>query len=119
MKILTQFIQFINKPFLNEEIWLGFSKHYIAIATFFTLFLYLFQPNDLSDKEGDIFWICLGFGIATALSYFLFEFLFKQIVKLKKEPIHWTYGKWLLYSFGVLFFMSLGKYSLLNYPKEA
>ena len=52
----------------------------------------------------------MGFGVAMAISFWLFEFVFRQIQKLFKKQIRWTFGKWLIYSFGVLFSMALGNF---------
>lgn len=84
----------------------------MAISVGMTLFLYIFQPSGISTAEPK-FLICLGFGIAGALGYFLFEFGFSQLVK--RVPIKWTYGKWLIYSIGVLFFIALVNFLYARY----
>jgi len=114
MSFITDTISFFNKPFPHHEVWFGFSRHVVSIALVTGFFLYIFQPNDISDYEGNMFFVCMGFGVAMALSFWLFEFGFRQIQKLFDKPIHWTFGKWLLYSFCVLFVMSLGNFLFIR-----
>lgn len=78
-----------------------------------TAFLYIFQPSGISHAAGNKFLICLGFGISGALGYFIYEFAFSQL--LKSIAINWTYGKWLWYSLGVLFFISLANFLYARY----
>lgn len=110
MNIFQNIIHFLNKPFPQKEDWIGASRNIISISIITTLFLYVFQPSGISDLEDNKFWICLGFGIVGTLSYYFYEFIFIQIIKFKKTPIHWTFGKWILYSIGFLFFISLGNF---------
>ena len=114
MNLLTKLIKFWQKPFPKTETWFGLSRNFITISVVMTIFLYVFQPSGISETSNK-FWLCLGFGVAGALAYFIYEVLFKQLTKLRKAPIHWTFGKWLLYSLGVLFFVSLGNFLYVRY----
>ena len=107
MNFFTQFIRFLQKPFPKDVTWFGLSKNVITISVVMTLFLYLFQPSGISEAEANKFLLCLGFGVSGALAYFVYELIFNQLFKLTKAPTEWTFGKWLLYSIGVLFTISL------------
>jgi len=107
LKIFKEIYHFLKLPFSKEESWFGLSKNFVSISIGTTLFLYIFQPSGLSTANPK-FLICLGFGIAGALGYFLYELGFSQLVK--RVPIKWTYGKWLTYSIGVLFFIALANF---------
>lgn len=114
MIFLTKFIAFWQKPFSKTETWFGLSKNFISISVFTTFFLYIFQPNGLSNAEPK-FLICLGFGISGALGYFLYELTFSLFIKIIRSPIEWTYGKWWLYCIGALFFISLTGFLYVRY----
>ena len=114
MNFFEHLITFWQKPFPKPKSWVGLSKHIITISVVMTLFLYIFQPSGISDVSDKLL-LCLGFGITGALSYLIYEVVFKQLTKLKKERIDWTFGKWLLYSIGVLFFISLGNFLFVRY----
>ena len=80
-----------------------------------TLFLYIFQPSGISEVGPNKFLVCLGFGVSGALAYFIYELIFNQFFKLTKTPTEWTFGKWLLYSIGVLFTISLANFLYIRY----
>ncbi len=107
MKFLDNIIQFYNKPF-PEGRWFGLSKNVLIISISMTLFLFIFQPSGISDIQPlpTRFLVCLGFGVTGALAYYIFELLFGLFFK----NIKWTYGKWWLYSLGVLFTISLANF---------
>jgi len=110
MNFFDKIILFLKKPFPGEESWFGLSKNITIISVFMTLFLYIFQPSGISEAESDKFLICLGFGVTSALAYFIYELIFNQLFKLQKGRPNWTFGKWLLYSIGVLFCISLANF---------
>lgn len=114
MNFFKRLIVFWQKPFPKPKSWFGLSKHIITISVVMTLFLYIFQPSGIAGASDKLL-LCLGFGITGALAYLLYELVFKQLAKLKKTPIHWTFGKWLMYSIGVLFFISLANFLFVRY----
>ena len=114
MNLFASLVKFWQKPFPKSESWFGLSKNVITISVVMTLFLYIFQPSGLSQAPNK-FWLCLGFGVTGALAYFIYELVFWQLAKLRKTPIYWTFGKWLLYSIGVLFFISLANFIYVRY----
>lgn len=111
MNFLDNIIQFYNKPFPNRR-WFGLSKNVLIIIISSTLFLFIFQPSGISDIEpvSVRFLVCLGFGVSGALAYYLYELLFGLLFK----NIKWTYGKWWLYSLGVLFVISLANFLFIR-----
>ena len=111
---MTKLKAFWQKPFSKTETWFGLSKNFISISIFLTLFLYIFQPNGLSEAEPK-FLICLGFGLSGAFGYFLYELAFSLLIKTMDSPIEWTYGKWWLYCIGALFFISLTSFLYVRY----
>lgn len=115
MNFFTSFLEFLQKPFPKDVTWFGLSKNFIAISAVMTLFLFAFQPSGISEVGPNKFLVCLGFGISGALAYFIYEIAFDQLFKFQKAPIQWTFGKWLLYSLGVLFFISLANFLYIRY----
>ena len=111
MDILKKVIKFWNKPF-PEESWFGLSNNILIISVSMTMFLYIFQPSGISDIEplSKKFLVCFGFGVSGALAYYLFEVVFNQINKIQNRKPNWTFGKWWLYSLGVLFTVSLANF---------
>ncbi len=106
MQFFDSIFNFLRKPF-PEESWFGLSNNIVIISVSMTLFLYIFQPSGISNIESKKFLICLGFGVSGALAYYIYEVIFDQILKLQNGKPNWTYGKWILYSLGVLFSISL------------
>ena len=115
MKLIANSLKFLQKPFPKNVTWFGLSKNFLTISVVMTLFLYSFQPSGISEAEPNKFLICLGFGISGALAYFIYEVVFDQLFKLRKTPLQWTFGKWLLYSIGVLFIISLANFIYIRY----
>ncbi len=115
MNLFADFLKFLQRPFPKDVPWFGLSKNIITISVFMTLFLYAFQPSGISDLESNKFLICLGFGFAGTLGYFIFETIFYQITQFQNKTIDWTFGKWWAYSFAVLFMISLANFLYVRY----
>lgn len=114
MEILNNILAVLNKPFPEEESWLDTFKTSGLFSAFLFYFLYVFEPFGLSELGADKLWICLGFGIMTLLGLLFYEFLIRQVFKWKGGQVQWTYGKWILYNIGLLFFISIANFLFIR-----
>lgn len=114
MKYLNTIIRILKKPFPEQETNFGGLKSIAIISAFVAFFLYIFEPFGISLLESEKFLICLGFGSITFLSKIVYEFLVSQILKLKGELEHWTFGKWILYNLGLILTISLANFLFIR-----
>lgn len=110
MEIFNSIVQILKKPFPEEESWLDTLKTSTLFSVFLVYFLYVFEPFGISELESDKFLICFGFGLMTFIGLLLYEFLISQVFKLKGGRTSWTFGKWIGYNLGILFFLSLANF---------
>jgi len=110
MKLLKKIIEFLKKPFPQEESRLDTLKIIIGISVFVTLFLYIFQPFDMSQMESGQFLICLCFGAMTFIASVIYEFGIIQVLNLKKDHSKFTFGKWIIYVIGIMLCISLANF---------
>ena len=106
MRIIDRFLEFLKKPFPDEYFRSGYLKVILAFSLFVTFFLYIFQPFGIADIESNKFFICLGFGSMTFFGALIYEMTVGQLLKIIGFRNHWTFGKWILYNLGVMFFIS-------------
>lgn len=107
MEIINNIIQLLKKPFPEEESGLDTLKTSTLFSLFLIYFLYTFEPFGISELQTNKFLICLGFGLGTFVGLLFYEFLIRQVFRLKGGQVKWTFGKWILYNLGILFFLSL------------
>ncbi len=114
MEILNNISTLLNKPFPEEESWLDTFKTSALFSAFLFYFLYVFEPFGLSELGADKFRILLGFGLMTLIGLLFYEFLIRQVFKWKGGQVQWTYGKWIWYNTGLLFFLSLANFLFIR-----
>jgi len=110
MNILEQTIQFLKKPFPDEDDWYSYFKYLILVSLFVTFFLFVFQPFGISEIESDKFLICLGFGCMTFLGSLVYDLTIVPLQKLLGLRKNWTFGKWMINNLGIMFFISLANF---------
>lgn len=114
MEILNNIIAILNKPFPEEESWLDTLKTCGLFSIFIIYFLYVFEPFGMNELDSNKFPVCLGFGIMTLIGLLLYEFLIREVFKWKGGQVQWTYGKWILYNLGLLFFLSVANFLFIR-----
>ncbi len=107
---MSTLLQFLKKPFPQEESLFATLKLVAAISVFVVVFLYVFKPFGLHTIETGYFWLCLGFGVVTFAASMAYEFAAVRIFKIKGEGANFTFGRWLLYLIGVMLFISLANF---------
>lgn len=100
-------IAILKKPFPAEERKAIYFRNIVAISVFVTLFLYIFQPFNVSSIQSGVFWICLGFGAATFVASVFYDFCIKPIFRLIFKEKGLTFGEWILHMIGVILTISL------------
>lgn len=114
MEIHKNIIKLLNKPFPEEESWLDNFKTSTLFSAFLFYFLYVFEPFGLNELGADKFKVIFGFGMMTLIGLLFYEFLIRQVFKWKGGQVKWTYGKWILYNLGLLFFLSLANFLFIR-----
>ncbi len=110
MESSNSLIQFLQKPFPEEESKASYFKTLAVVSLFVTLFLYIFEPFGFSNIESNKFFICLGFGGITFVSSVLYDFLVNGLLKLKEEKRTFTFAKWLVSIIGLMMTISLANF---------
>jgi hypothetical protein len=97
--------KFINKPYHysnSRNLWLIRSG---LFGLFVFLFLYLFTPFGLHEREGDLFALALGFGLITTLSMGILNVAIPALFSRAFSEEKWTVGKeilWTMFNIGVI-----------------
>jgi hypothetical protein len=110
MEFVNSILTFLKKPYPEVE---SRSKYFITttlVSLFITFFLFIFQPFGLSSAGSEKFFICLGFGSMTFISFLIYDFTIKKIFKLKERPERYTFGKWMINAAGLMFTISLANF---------
>ncbi len=108
--MLNNIKSFLNKPFPSEDNPGQTLKSITLVSLFVTFFLFIFQPFGLASIESNRFLICLGFGAATFISYFLYELFSKFLSLFKKGESTYTFGKWIVNLTGLMLCISLANF---------
>ena len=108
--MITKIKQFLQKPFPQEESKLQLIKLITAISVFVVIFLYLFKPFGLHLIQTNLLLYCLGFGFASFVASMFYEFVIVPVLKIKSEGKSFTFGRWIIYFCGVIFFISLANF---------
>jgi len=110
MSLIQRIKTTLSKPFPYQENPFSLFRTIIAISLFVTFFLYIFKPFGLAQTQSNLFLICLGFGLATFVSYYVYEFIVENLFKLKSGSAVYTFGKWILQVSGLLICISLANF---------
>ena len=102
--------QFLSKPFPQEESFAETLKIITAISIFVVVFLYVFKPFGIHVWQPYQFLLCLAFGAVTFVSSLIYEYVIVRILKVKGEGANFTFGRWIVYFFGVMLFISLANF---------
>ncbi len=109
MKIWLSIVDILKKPFPLAENWLVYIWQVAWISLFVFLFLYIFQPFDISTIPNNKFLTCLGFGLANFIACIIYEFIIR-LLGFKRKPKTYTFGKWILLIIGLIFTISLANF---------
>ncbi len=110
MEVFSNTRQFLAKPFPQEESFLGSVRIIALICVFVVLFLYIFKPFGIHTMESKQLLICVGFGVVSFLASVLYELIIVFVLKIKGAAANFTFGKWIIYLVGVMFFISLANF---------
>ena len=110
MKLLENINIFLKKPFPEEESKLEVLKYNGWISFFVFIFLYTFEPFGINNIESNKLGICFGFGVCTFIAAVAYDLLITDVFKLKGSKKTWTFGKWMIYNFGVMFVISMANF---------
>ncbi len=114
MKLLKNIIDFLRKPFPHEEQFIILLRNAFVVGLFIFLFLYFFQPFDM-DELGDLLLVyCLGFGMITFVTSILFDLIFGYGLGIKKANNNFTFGKWIIYTMGMVLCISIANYIFIR-----
>lgn len=109
------FLKKLNEPFPDSDSPRQNLIHILSIGVFVTLFIYIFNSGGIHNSQGNVFLNCVPFGIITILCALFFDFFIEKILKIDRTRSSWTFKKWILSMFGLLFLISLGNYSYFIY----
>lgn len=111
---MKKILEFLQKPFPLEESKAQLFKIITAISIFVVLFLYLFKPFGLHTLEPKLLFYSVGFGLVSWIASLLYEFVVVPILKIKSEARAFTFGRWILYFFGAMLFISLANFIFIR-----
>ena len=114
MNFVNRIIQTLKKPFPLEENRSGYIQTITAISVFVTLFLYVFKPFGIDSVESGVFLICLGFGISAFIASLFYEMVLTGLFRIKRDPSHFTFAKWILYVMGLILTISFANFMYIR-----
>lgn len=86
-----------------------------GVGLFVTLFLWVLRPFGLGDVPEGLFWICLGFGGVTLVFGWMYDALFRFVLRIRTDLPSWTLGKWILYTTTLIVWIAVGNYLYMNF----
>jgi len=107
---ILNIIEILKKPFPEEDNKAVYIRNVAAISVFVTLFLYIFQPFDMSSIQSGLFWNCLGFGVATFVASVFYDLCLRPLFGLISKGKGLTFGKWILHMIGIILTISLANF---------
>jgi len=112
---LKRFFKKLNEPFPESENPTGNVINVLGVGIFITFFLYFFQVGGINNYGGNVFLMCLGFGIITVVVAITFDFFVGYVLKIKRNEPSWTLKKWIIDMFFLLIFISQANYAFYSY----
>jgi hypothetical protein len=112
---LKRFFNKLNEPFPESEAPKENIINVLGVGAFITFFLYFFQVGGMNHYQGNVFLMCLTFGIITVVVALTFDFFVSYILKIKRDDPSWTLKKWIIYMFVLLILISQANYAFLSY----
>lgn len=86
----------------------------VGVGVFVTLFLWILRPFGLSDVRDGLLPICLGFGLVTVVFGWMYDALFRFVLRVRTDLPSWTLSKWILQSIGLLVWVAVGNFLYMN-----
>ncbi len=114
-KQLKRFLNKLNEPFPESKTIKENFFNVLGVGVFITLFLYFFQVGGMNSYSGNVFLMCMNFGIITVVVALIFDFFVRYILKIKRDEPSWTLKKWIIHMFILLILISLGNYAYYVY----
>ena len=105
----------LNEPFPESNSFQDDFRFIVGVGIFVTFFLFFLQPFGMNHYPGNPFWICVIFGIITIIASTAYEFFCTYILKLEKDVLAWTLGKWILFTIGLVATIAISNYLFLYY----
>lgn len=112
---MKRFFNKLNEPFPESETPKENILNVLGVSIFITFFLYFFQVGGMNNYSGNVFLICLNFGIITFVVAIAFDFFVNFILKIKRDEPSWTLKKWIIYMFILLILISQANYAYYSY----
>jgi len=115
---LKKILKRLNEPFPEYEDPKRNLYQTIGVGIFITLFLYFFQVGGVNNSRYNFLLVCINFGLITIAVSLLFEWIVTKVFKIKRNIPSWTLGKWIVWVFILLIFISLGNYAYFLYLSD-
>lgn len=112
---MNQFFKKLNEPFPETDSPRENFRNVIFVGIFITLFLYFFQVGGMHHYNGNVFGICVVFGIITIVVAILYDWFIEKILKLNRSDPSWTLLRWLIYMFTLLILISIANYTFYTF----
>lgn len=112
---MNRFLKKLNEPFPESDSPKEDFFQIIGVGVFVTLFLYFFQVGGLNRYDGNVFIICVYFGLITIIVSLFFDFIVDKVLKVERNKASWTLKKWLIYMLCLLLCISIANFSYYNF----
>ncbi len=113
--MFSRFLQRLNEPFPDRATVKQSFIGLLGVGAFVCLFLFILRPFGIQGTQGNLWWICAGFGGVTVLFGFVFDLFVRFVLKINTDEDSWTLGKWIFQGILLLLWIAVGNYLFLVY----
>lgn len=100
----------LSEPFPDRSSAKHSFRTLLGVGLFVSVFLFVIRPFGIRGDDTLLLLICSGFGMITLVFGWLYDVLFRFVLKVRTDLPSWTLGKWVLQSMGLLVWIALGNY---------
>ncbi|GAB5552399.1 MAG: LytTR family DNA-binding domain-containing protein [Saprospiraceae bacterium] len=110
MTWLHKTIQFLNRPFPEDERKVIYYRNLGFIGLFVAFFLYIFQPFGFHNTTSNKLLVALAYGAITLIAGVLYDITLGTLLRKYFIKNRLTLGKWVLNIMGIILMISLANF---------
>lgn len=110
MTWLHKIVQFLNRPFPEDEGKAIYYRNLGFIGLFVSIFLYIFQPFGFHNTTSNKLLVALAYGVITLIAGFLYDIILGALLRKYLIKNRLTLGKWVLNIMGIILMISLANF---------
>lgn len=104
-----------SQPFPEEESTSGYLKGSAGVGLLIFAILYFLRPLGIDQLEPNVLKYSVYAGLVTLVVSFVYDLFVFHVLKIARDKPTWTFGKWLVSAFLLMFFIGVGNFGLMTF----